>query len=209
MRKQVPLLLTGLAALWVVAAHFVFQLNQLRMMATTDRWFQVIVATMTLVGAVNLTRIHGTNIQRRKTGYLNSIALLFTLYGFLVMGLYYGNTSREYRWVFNATVVPMEATMFSIIAFYIASAAFRSFRIRAAEAAVMGLVAMIVMLGNVPIGPVISEYIPQARTWLMDIPTGAGFRAIRIGTFLGTFAAALRIALGLERAHLGGDAPSS
>lgn len=203
MRKQLPLLLTGIAALWVVLCHFVYQFNVLKMMGTTDRWYQIIVATMTFVGAVNLTRIHGTNIQRRRSGYFNSIALLLALWVYAAVGIYYKNTSTEYRWVYNATCVPWEATMFSIIAFYIASAAFRTFRIRTAEAAVMGLVAAFVMLGNVPIGPVISDQIPVVKDWLMTVPNGAGFRAIRIGTFIGTFAAAMRIALGLERAHLG------
>jgi hypothetical protein len=122
------------------------------------------------------------------------------------VGIYFKNTSTEYRWVYNATVVPWEATMFSMIAFFIASAAFRTFRIRTAEAAVMGFVAAFVMLGNVPIGPVISGYIPQFKDWLMTVPNGAGFRAIRIGIYIGTFAAAMRIALGLERAHLGSGA---
>lgn len=206
MRKQLPLLLTGTAALWVVLCQYIHQFNALKMMGTTDQWQQIIVATMTLVGAVNLTRIHGTNIQRRRSGYYNSIALLVALWAYIAMGIYLTNKHVTYRWVYNATCVPWEATMFSMIAFFIASAAVRTFRIRTAEAAVMGLVAAFVMLGNVPLGPVISDKIPQLKDWLMNIPNGAGFRAIRIGIYIGTFAAAMRIALGLERAHLGSGA---
>jgi len=132
--------------------------------------------------------------------------ILNPLWAYIAMGVYLTNKHVNYRWVYDATCVPWEATMFSMIAFFIASAAFRTFRIRTAEAAVMGLVAAFVMLGNVPIGPVISDYIPQLKDWLMNVPNGAGFRAIRIGIYIGTFAAAMRIALGLERAHLGSGA---
>jgi hypothetical protein len=206
MRKQLPLLLTGISALWVVLCHFIHQFQVAKMMGTTDQWNQIIIATMTFVGAVNLTRIHGTHIQRRRSGYFNSIALLLSLWVYTAVGIYFKNNSTEYRWVYNATVVPWEATMFAMIAFFISSAAYRTFRIRTAEAAVMGLVAAFVMLGNVPIGPVISDQIPLLKDWLMNVPNGAGFRAIRIGIYIGMFAAAMRIALGLERAHLGSGA---
>lgn len=205
MRKQLPLLLTGIAALWVVLCKYIDYLS-VGYRTHTDHWYQVMTAAMLLVGAINLTRIHGTNIQRRRSGYYNSILLLVSLWGFILMGLILTNKHDNYQWVYQCTVVPLEATMFSMIAFFISSAAFRAFRIRTLEAAVLGLVAVLVMLGNVPIGAVISDAIPEWKTWLTNIPNGAGFRAIRIGIYIGTFAAALRIALGLERAHLGGGA---
>ncbi len=69
--------------------------------------------------------------------------------------------------------------MFSIIAFFISSAAYRTFRIRTTEAALLGLSAAICMIGNVPLGAVISDKLPVLRQWLMNVPNGAGFRAIR------------------------------
>jgi hypothetical protein len=173
------------------------------MLNVSDRWFNIATAFMTLIGAINLTRIHGTNIQRRKSGYYNSIALLIALWGYIVLGVWQQNTSVTYRWIYNSTVVPWEATMFSIIAFFISSAAYRTFRVRTLEGALLGIVAAVVMLGNVPLGPVLTHWIPDIRGWLMNVPNGAGFRAIRIGIYIGTFGAAMRIALGLERAHLG------
>jgi hypothetical protein len=202
MRKQLPLLLTAAAALWLVLCKFVDKLT-VGYATTTDQWYLLVLAVMTMVGAVNLTRIHGTNIQRRRSGYYNSILLLVALWVYMAVGIYYGNKHVNYRWVYDCTIAPYEATMFSLIAFFISSAAFRAFRIRTLEGALLGLAAIITMLGNVPIGAVISDQIPVAKTWITNIPNGAGFRAIRIGIYIGTFAACLRIALGLERAHLG------
>jgi hypothetical protein len=204
MRKQLPLLLTGLVVLLVVLCRYVHVFTQTGLMTHIDRWYQVIVATMTLVGAVNLTRIHGGHIQRRRSGFYNSIALLLALYVYTLIGVYYTNSSTQYRWVYDAAITPWQATMFSMIAFFIASAAYRTFRLRTLEAAAMGIVAAVVMLGNVPLGAAITDALPELRSWIMRVPNGAGFRAINIGIYIGGFAAAMRIALGLERAHLGG-----
>ena len=204
MRKQLPLILTGIAALIVIGSQFIAVLSEGDWFGVANRWYLIIISMMVLVGAINLTRIHSTNIARRRAGYGNSILLLVCLWGFMALGLILTGDSETYQWIFQATIVPFGATMFSVIAFFIASAAYRAFRIRTVEAAVMGVVAAIVMLGNVPLGAAIWDGFPQIGGWLMNIPNGAGFRAIRIGLLIGAFAAAIRIALGLERAHLGG-----
>jgi hypothetical protein len=97
----------------------------------------------------------------------------------------------------------MEATMFSVVAFFIASAAYRAFKVKSLESAVLLITALIVMLGNVPIGSAIWSKFPEFKDWLMSVPNSGAFRGITIGTYIGAFATSLRILLGLERAHLG------
>jgi hypothetical protein len=64
------------------------------------------------------------------------------------------------------------------------------------------------MLARVPIGeaiPVIGDYLPKVMNWIMDVPNIAGRRAIFIGAALGAVSTGLRVILGLERSHLGGE----
>ena len=98
--------------------------------------------------------------------------------------------------------------MFALLAFYIASAAFRAFRARNAEATVLLVAACIVMVARVPMGenlPLVGEKLPQFMNWIMDVPNIAARRSIFIGAALGAVATGLRVILGVERSHLGAD----
>jgi hypothetical protein len=100
--------------------------------------------------------------------------------------------------------------MFSIIGFYIVSAAYRAFRIRSAEATLMLIAAFIVMLGQVPVGAWITHGLPKEGIlgffrlenlsyWILNGPNMAAQRGISFGIEIGALAMALRIWLGLER----------
>lgn len=109
-----------------------------------------------------------------------------------------------FKWLFDNVMVPLDATMFALLAFFMASAAYRTFRARTPEATVLLLVAIIVMLGRVPIGEMFYKHMPQVSEWFLLVPTVAAKRGILFGVALGGIATSLRIILGIERSHLGG-----
>ena len=141
---------------------------------------------------------------------------LSTLAVTLVMG-FHGAEQRlapgmeltfSYKWIFDYLYIPLTSTMFALLAFYIASAGFRAFRARNAEATLLLLAAALVMFASVPIGegvPGIGPYLVALKNWILDVPNIAARRAIFIGAALGAISTGLRVILGLERSHLGGD----
>ena len=204
MRKELPLIITFLMAM-VAFIPSVFRIApDTDVRAIVDQWFIVMESGMLLMGVVNLTRIHSSNIRRRRFGWETSVVLLVAMYGYILLGIYETTQGERFDWIYNNMLEPINKTMFALLAFYIASAAYRSFRVRSHEAALLLLAGIIVMLTRAPIGATIWGYLPEIGQWIMDIPNTAAMRAIGLGASLGGYAAYIRILLGLERGHLGG-----
>lgn len=116
--------------------------------------------------------------------------------------------------LFHGVFKAAQATMFSLLAFYVASASFRAFRVKSKEAALLMGAAFIVMLGNVPVGNLLTQLLdkiylgfvdfPALKEWIMMYPSSAAQSAILIGASLGYISASLKIILGVERSYLGG-----
>jgi hypothetical protein len=117
----------------------------------------------------------------------------------------WGPSGRLRTWLYNYVFFPCNATMFSLLAFFIASAAFRAFRARNTEAALLLGAAILVLLGRAPIGRFIYDALPEITNWIIDVPNNAGRRAIMMGAALGGIVTGLRVILGLERSHLGSE----
>lgn len=147
---------------------------------------------------------HIVKIRRKKEGYWFSamaiVALLFMLSSGLITtrGVFFDS-------LYNYMIAPLQATMFSLLAFFIASAAFRAFRARNFQATLLLVTAVIVMIGRVPIGDYLWKGMPDLVEWIMSVPNMAAMRGIRIGVGLGAVATAMKIILGIERSYMGGE----
>ena len=118
------------------------------------------------------------------------------------------NYARNF--LFDGLLQNMDAAMFSIISFFILSAAYRAFRIRSVEATILLGSAVIMMIGL--LGGF--EYIWNQAThqsgssaftmgeitkWLRDCFQTPSLRAIQFGLGIGTLAMGLRLWLSLEK----------
>jgi hypothetical protein len=117
----------------------------------------------------------------------------------------WGREGRVFVWIYDHVFDPCNSTMFALLAFFVASAAFRAFRARNVEAALLLGAAILVMLGRAPLGRSLHDIFPDLAQWLIDIPNNAGRRAIMMGAAVGAIATGLRVIVGLERSHLGSD----
>lgn len=174
-------------------------------------WMTVIAGFATGLASFNLIRIHGNNISRKRSGWYNSAALIAALAFFFIYqaSVQLNPTNKElaagYANWYNNILSPLSAATFAMLAFYIASAAYRAFRARSLEATVLLVAAVLVMLGAAPIGAQIWIKFPTIQQWLLNVPNMIGQRSIIMGAAIGGFATSLRILLGLERGHLGGE----
>jgi hypothetical protein len=105
---------------------------------------------------------------------------------------------------FDYIIIPVSATMFSLLAFFIASAAYRAFRARSLLASLLLFAALFVMLRFFPyFGDFAHAFFSKSANWLMNVPNLAAQRAIVIGVGLGIVATALKVILGIERGYMG------
>ncbi|RME58194.1 MAG: hypothetical protein D6780_07130, partial [Candidatus Dadabacteria bacterium] len=103
-----------------------------------------------------------------------------------------------YDLLYLGLFVPLGSAMFSLLAVYIAAAAYRAFRIKNVETVLMMTTAVIVMLGQIPFGIWIYKDLPLVRAWLLEVPNSAAFRAIKIGAAVAGLVMALRMWLSIE-----------
>jgi hypothetical protein len=171
----------------------------------TNDWWQVIFAFTLIVGIVGYAKITLRKLgQGRDVPY--SLVALGGLVLMPILALIGGTKiNSPFMWAFENMLAPMQATVFSLLAFFVASASFRGFRARSVPATILLLTALIVLIGRVPLAEMISEYFPKVTFWIKDYPSMAARRAILIGIGLGSMATALRVILGIERTYLKGE----
>lgn len=168
-------------------------------------WMQIIFACALLVGIGAVIKNHLTKIQRRPNDRFYSAVLIIAVAAMSIAGLTGGiDQGSWFLWTFNHLQAPMQATVFSLLAFYVTSAAFRGFRARSVESAILIGAGMIVLIGRVPLGELITPHLPATAEWIVNVPALAAKRAILIGIGLGMVATALKVIAGVERSYMGG-----
>lgn len=114
---------------------------------------------------------------------------------------------------------PLQQTTFAMLAFYVASAAFRAFRARNVESVLLLGTAFIILMGRTYLGTLLTWWLPQdpmanpigfftvphLTQWIMMVFNTAGSRAIMIGIALGVASTSLKVLLGIDRSYLGSD----
>jgi hypothetical protein len=212
-RNQFPLLLVFVLGVLVAVQEFVPLDIAKGFKEFALDWTIVIGVFAMALGLWSLTRVSFEKIQRRQENWQYSIVtmaglvamIVFSLYGWATGGIENAlENGYMFKHFFDHVMVPIQATMFSLLAFFIASAAYRAFRARSLLASLLLIAAMIVMLRVVYMGP-LSDPINWAADWIINVPNLAAKRAILIGVGLGMVATALKVILGIERTYLGRD----
>jgi hypothetical protein len=214
MRREVPLALTAIVGLTMIVAHFIPPFNILKDLF--EDWFFIVAAFAIYLGVLNLLRINADKIYKKRTDWPFGLVVILGFFAMFIPGIFFsgGRSFSEmgtpFYYLYIHLYYPLSATMFALLAFFVASASYRAFRARNVESAMLLGAAFVMMLGRVPIGDWITAWLPEgyrlgnAADWIMDFPQTAGQRAIMIGIALGVVSSALRVILGLERA-MGGE----
>lgn len=173
-KRQLAILVMSAMGFIALSGYFI---NWTALRNFTDKdatnFYMIIAGFAAFLGCLNLLQLHLKNIAYKKENWQYSI---FTLIGFLIMvvfgfiyngsdsnwGAHLKNENSAFYWMYNYVYLPLGSTMFALLAFFVASASYRAFRIRNFEATLLLISGVLLMLGRVPIG----AFIPW---WVMVI----------------------------------------
>ncbi len=169
-------------------------------------YVQILTAAMLLVGVIGYLRSQLKKAQRPS----ERIYSLIGMFGFFVMvisAMIFGTGGETpFAWSFENLLVPLQSTVFALLAFFVASASLRGFRARSAAATILLVAAAITLLSRSDLGWGIQEQIVATADWLRNNPSLAARRGILIGIGLGSLTTSLRVLVGVERTWLGRSA---
>jgi len=199
-----------------VPQNYIHQADELM----RNKFMIIISAFAIILGLGSLIQHHISKIKYRKEFWQYSLLTLVTMALTSIIGLFGGIEADgvlptsftigdftfkfDIQALYQGIIIPLGSSMFALLAFFMSSAAYRAFRARNLDAFILLFAAIIVMLGQIPVGTWLFPDLFDIRQWLLDIPNLAAKRGIRIGVALGVVGTSLKIILGIERSWLGG-----
>jgi hypothetical protein len=205
MRHEIPLKITLFFGLFMILQYFVPHWRINEMAGTFQQWAVIVLAFAYVLGIANLIRINLDVVSKKGRDWQYKVITIVALIATLLIGLIGGITPGSFfnDRLYLSMYVPMSSTMYATLAFFIASAAFRAFRVRTWQAGLLAVTAVIVMLGRVPVGRMVWSDMPGLVDWVMEVPNMVAQRGILIGAALGAVATGLKMVFGIERSYLG------
>ena len=219
-KRTIPLILVFVLGVVAFVQNYVPHPASERVLKEVTAAALIIGGFGLFIGAYSLLHMHVTRMRKRHPGWAYSALVFIGAAGMIFLGLWNDGVGplRDapdtqdtwYHWAYMNIQSPCSATLFSILAFFMASAAFRTFRARNLSAALLLIAALAVMFGQVPISEVVGRWFGRPTMFnefgnaLMTYPNMAAKRGVLLGVSLGGIAQSLRVIFGIERSYLGG-----
>lgn len=194
---------------------------------------QTLRAMLLGLGVWSVVSIHGMRLLRKQKDWifsgillLSACTMVFVTYSNYNQQIANPELSSPDKWgamqyahnfLFDGMLQAMDAAMFSVIAFFILSAAYRAFRIRSIEATILLASALIMMLsliagveyastdlmksvtGNDP-GHFANNFtLSSMADWIKNTVRAPGIRALEFGIGIGALTMGIRLWLSLEK----------
>jgi hypothetical protein len=242
-KRTIPFIIVAITGFVVIGAYFIPYTQSWG--DNTMIWFDILAGFAFVLGGGNLLKMNLQKVSDRRAGWGFSLITIVAFLGTLFVGLsklgvhpsdkypnhpWSGSMEEQGSpiwWTYNYLYQPLQATMFALLSFFIASAAFRAFRAKNTEATILLVTAFIVLLGRTYAGIFLTDAVTTGESLNLglvdvDIPLDglrldkltstimnvfnlAGIRAITIGIAMGIVSTSLKVLLGIDRSYLGSD----
>lgn len=206
LRGALPPAVAIVAGMSVLLDRFLVNATWQRWTSTLVNWAIVLASVALLLGLANLARRHARSVvtPRDDRHRLYSLGLLAILVVTLLAGLIQPVDTGDSlaSWLFVSVQMPLQASLFALLAFYMLSAAFRALRpggLFGWGGWLFALAVVLILLSQ--LSAQTGRLLQPVQQWLVDVPTLAAVRGVLLGVALGASAMALRVLLGLSRPY--------
>jgi hypothetical protein len=193
-------IITGLLVLagYIVPIPFLVSLRTLLL-----GWAVILVAVATLVGIINLFRVHWNKAIRKEGHDYYSIIFLVAFLLTVAAGAVLGPTNPNFQQAVLSIQVPAESSLMALLAIVLAYASLRLLQNRKGILAVLFVFSAVIFLflSSGLLAGVASPF-KEIIDLLNRLPV-AGARGILLGIALGSLVAGLRILMGADRPYRG------
>ncbi len=181
--------IVGFAALLLVALDRFSLVPVLAPIADTlYGWLLPLGAAGLLLGALNLLGVHLQRILAGASGWGHSLALVAAAVAVFTAGILNpdGAASPLVEWLFDALIAPGQATLFALLAFFMAAAAFRFIRLGRPGGGWLLAGALTMLLGQLPAvgGLALPPAFASFAAWALELPAAAAMRGAILGSSL-------------------------
>ena len=204
-KRELVFVVTGIVAIVMMVDYF-FGIPGISgaggISGQLQTWALIIQLMAIGLGAINLVQVHYRNISRKTNMMIYSAWFMVFFALLMILGLYKLATGVEpypYTWIFANVYTSLSTTLYAITGFYIFSAAYRSFRARNIDAAILLIAGIFVLLANAPIGEVIWPGFPIIGNWFNNVGQIPGMRTFTVVGAFGLLAYGFRALIGKER----------
>jgi len=218
-KKTIPLLIVFVVGVLSLISYYVPHKTSVNFIEMMSKWEIIVSAFAFLLGLISLFFSHYHKITRKTDGWGYSIFVFIGFFAIIIPAVINHGKSisaagpTSLGWAYSNIYTALSGTMFAVLAFYIVSTAYRSFRIKSKQAFVLFVAAFILILGKVPLGQIIWDTVlgwthagvADVIDWIMTVPAVAGKRGIMIGIAIGSIVTSFKIIFGIERQYLGKD----
>lgn len=198
--------------IFYATVYYIAAPGTIDLQAVSDKLLSYLTAVLTAgfaIGVINLTRVHMVNIKRRRATWKYSVLLIICLYGMAIFSVIASPFALDpnaavipasviafatpiWQFLYYKVLVNVNSSIYSLIAFFIASAAYRAFKARTLESTLLLTAGLLVVLGQAPIANLVWPGFSAIREWILAFPNTAGQRGVLIGIALGILVFSVR-----------------
>ena len=203
-KVTIPVIIVGVAG-GVMLLEWFFDPPQIAQVSGIFQKLAVLIFSMAMIiGMVGITIKSVKNTQKKGKNWLFDVWLLFVLYAWIIIGLYVGQTSKDYQWLFDNFITALYQSMLALPSLSLFIAIYRGYKFKLnLNSSAITVSFLLVLAAGAPLGELIWPGFTPIRNWVINVPSGAASRALIITMALGIIGISLRTIFGIERTWLG------